>query len=311
VTTVPDQFPREAEEAPPDTAAIETSMAVTHRRGTVMKRFLSNKLAVVAAVVLLVLTLVAVFAPWIVPHDPNQQDITNRLKGPGEVGVLGTDDFGRDVLSRLMMGARVSLGAAAEATIIAVAVGVPLGLLAGFRGGWADSVSSRIFDGVMSLPFLILALTGISIVGRGLGKAMAIVGIVLAPSFFRVARAVAQSVGSETFIEASTAIGCRTSTTLFRHVLPNSLSPLLVQTAVTMGIGVSAEASLSFLGLGANPPTASWGSMLRTALQNVRLAPHLAWLPGLAITITVLALTLFGDGLRDAVGTRRLTKKRP
>lgn len=280
------------------------------RRSSVLRRFLSNRLAVIAAITLLVLIVVAFLAPWLTPHDPNKQQLVRRLKRPGEGGLLGTDDFGRDVLSRLMVGARVSLTAAVEATGIAVLLGMPAGMFAGFHGGRIGAWLSRAFDAIMSVPFLILALTVISIVGTGLGRAMAVVGVVLSPTFFRVSRGVTQGVSRETFIEASTAIGCKTSTILFRHVLPNVLAPLLVQASVTMGVGVSAEASLSFLGLGAKPPTASWGGMLKTASTNVAIAPYLAWFPGLAIMFTVLALTLLGDGLRDAFGSRRIVKRR-
>ena len=279
-------------------------------RKSVLSRFLSNKVAVVAGAILIVLVAVAIFAPWLTPAEPNKQNLIDRFRRPLDGGLLGTDEFGRDVLSRLIVGTRVSLMAAGEVVLIAVVLGVPLGMLAGFHGGWLDAILSRISDAVMSVPFLILALTVMSVVGYGLGKAMAVVGLVQAPSFFRVARGATQDVRRETYIEASTAIGCTTRRTLMAHVLPNTMAPLLVKATVTIGLGVSAEASLSFLGLGAAPPTASWGSMLRTALTNVSQAPYLAWMPGLMITITVLCLTLFGDGLRDAVGTRRITRRK-
>jgi peptide/nickel transport system permease protein len=275
----------------------------------VVRRFASNRVAVVAALVVLTVVVIAVLAPWIVPHDPNEQHIVDRFKRPGDGGLLGTDDYGRDVFSRLMIGARVSLMAAGEATLIAVVLGAPLGMLAGFHAGRLDAVLSRVSDVVMSVPFLILALTVMSVIGYGLGKAMAVVGVVLAPGFFRVARGVTQDVRGEAFIEASISIGCTTARTLGAHVLPNALAPLLVKTVVTIGVGVSAEASLSFLGLGAAPPTASWGGMLRSALSDYRSAPYLAWVPGVMITVTVLALTIFGDGLRDAVGTHRIARK--
>jgi peptide/nickel transport system permease protein len=273
-----------------------------------VRRFLSNRVAVVAVVVLLLLVAVAVFAPWISPQDPNAQDLPNRLRGLGDSGVLGTDEFGRDVLSRLIVGARTSLAAAFEATAIGMVIGVPLGLAAGFRRGAFDAVASRTSDAIMSVPFLVLALTVLSVVGYGLGKGMFVVGLVFVPSFFRITRAATIDVASETFIEASSAIGCTRRRTIVRHILPNILGPLAVQTAVALGIGITAEASLSFLGLGAVPPTSSWGSMLRTAANNIRFAPHLVWAPGIAITVAVLALALVGDGLRDAVGTHRIRR---
>ena len=282
----------------------------TVARKSVVRRFMSNKIAVASAIILLVITIVAILSPWITPKDPNTQDLVNRLKRPGEHGLLGTDEFGRDVLSRLIVGARVSLMAAGEMTIIAMVLGLPVGMLAGFHGGWFDTLLSRLADSIRSVPFLILTMTVMSVVGYGLGKAMAVVGVVLAPSFYYVARSVTQDVRRETYIEASQAIGCSTTRTLLFHIMPNSLAPLLVHTTVTVCIGISVEASLSFLGLGISPPTASWGGMLRTALTNVSQAPYLVWAPGLVITITVVCMTLFGDGLRDAVGTRRLTKTR-
>jgi peptide/nickel transport system permease protein len=278
-------------------------------RDSRLRRFLSNRIAVAAFVVLFALIVVAALSVWVTPRNPNTQDLFNRLKRPGEAGLLGADEFGRDVLSRLMVGARVSLLAAAEACGVGAVIGIPLGLVAGFRGGWFDVVVGRVFDAVMSVPFLILALTVIAVVGYGLSKAMFVVGVVFAPSFFRVARGAAQEVARETFIEASTAIGCTMRRILLVHVVPNAIGPLFVQMAVAMGLGVSAEASLSFLGLGATPPTASWGGMLRSALANIRQAPFLMWFPGILVTVTVLALTLIGDGLRDAFGTRRIARR--
>ena len=275
-----------------------------------LRRFASNKAAIIAAIVLLAIVIAAVLAPWITPKNPNTQDLLHRFKPPGHDGLLGTDELGRDVFSRLIIGARVSLVAAGEVTIISIVIGVPLGMLAGFHGGMIDAALSRAADAVMSVPFLLLALTVISVVGYGLAKSMAVVGVVLAPGFFRLTRGVTQEVRRETYIESSTAIGCSTWRTLIGHVLPNSLAPLIVQTTVTMSHGVTIEASLSFLGLGAAPPTASWGSMLQSALQNYYVAPYLVYPPGLMITITVLSLTLFGDGVGDALGTRRLSRRR-
>jgi peptide/nickel transport system permease protein len=279
---------------------------VPPRRGRLLRRFVANRLALAGTVLLILVVVVAVFAPLLAPHDPNKQDLIARLQRPGSDGhLLGTDQFGRDVLSRLMYGTRVSLLAALEAVAVAVVLGVPLGMLAGSASRRADQVLTWFNDALMSVPALILALTIVAVLGPGsLTNAMVAVGVVTAPRFFRVARAATQNVRNETFIEASRAIGCRRYRILGWHVLPNALTPLTIQVALTLGAAVVAEASLSFLGFGVRPPTASWGSMLNDAYVNLSLAPYLVYVPGITIAVVVLAFTLVGDGLRDALGTR-------
>jgi peptide/nickel transport system permease protein len=261
---------------------------------------------IVALVLLVALVAVAVFAPLFAPYDPNAQSLRDRLLPLDLFSAhpLGTDDFGRDVLSRLIYGARVSVFAASEALAVSVLFGVPLGILAGYLGGRVDTALSRIFDGVMSIPALILALTFVAILGPGLVNVMFAVGCVFAPRYFRVARAVTLSVRRELYIEASVAIGCNATQVMTRHVIPNILPPLVVQGSIIVGMAVTAEASLSFLGLGVSPPTASWGGMLASAYPLVRQAPHLVWLPGLLITLTVLAFTMVGQRMSAAVTAR-------
>jgi peptide/nickel transport system permease protein len=278
--------------------------SATRRR--LWRRFAANRFAIVALVFLVLLVLVAILAPVLAPQDPNEQELIARLEGPGADHWLGADDFGRDQLSRLMYGARVSLTAALIAVAVGSVVGVPLGMLAGYRRGFVDAVLSRINDALMSVPALVLALTVVAALGRGLTNAMIAVGIIFIPRFFRIARAATQDVRHETFIEASQALGCSSARTLWRHVFPNVLSPLAVQISLGLGAAVTAEASLSFLGLGVEAPTASWGSMLNTAVSNISGGSHLVYAPGAIIALTVLALTLVGDGLRDALGTRRI-----
>jgi ABC-type dipeptide/oligopeptide/nickel transport system permease subunit len=277
------------------------------RRGEVVRRYLHNPVSVAAAVVIVVLVVLAVFAPWIAPKDPNAQTLVDRLHHPGHKYLLGADEFGRDQLSRLIYGARVSLTAAVEAVAIAFFGGVPLGLIAGFYGGWLDAVLGRANDAIMSVPFLLLAFTIVAVIGFGLGNAMLAVGIAFIPQFFRIARSSTQAVRHEDFIEATIALGATPRVTLWRHVLPNALSPLAVHTSVVLGVAVSAEASLSFLGLGAAPPTASWGAMLKSAMGFMDPAPFLVYAPGIMIAITVLCFTLVGDGLRQALGTRQIS----
>ena len=279
---------------------------VAPSRARLLRRFLHNKLAVLGAVILILVIAIAVLAPLIAPDDPDAQDLLLRLQPPGTDGhPLGTDQFGRDVLSRLIYGARVSLLAAVEAVGVAVVLGVPLGMLAGYGSRRADAVLSWSNDALMSVPALILALTIVAVLGPGsLTNAMLAVGIVTAPRFFRVARAATQDVRHETYIEASRAIGCTRSRILRRHVFPNAVTPLVIQVTLALGAAVVAEASLSFLGFGVRPPTASWGSMLNDAYVNLSQAPYLVYIPGATIAIVVLAFTLVGDGLRDALGTR-------
>ena len=266
-----------------------------------MKRFVF----LAASVALLVVVIVAVLADVVSPYDPNAQNLMVRLQPPSQSHWLGTDEYGRDVLSRLIFGARISLMAAAEVIAVALLIGVPAGALAGFFSGVVDGTLSRINDALMSVPSLVLALTIVAVLGHGLGNAMFAVGVVFAPRFFRVMRASTIEVRRETFIEASFAIGCTWWRVAWRHVLPNALSPLVVQIAVVLGAAITAEASLSFLGLGVQPPTASWGGMLASAYANLWEAEFLIYAPGVAIAATVLAFTILGDEIRVATGIRR------
>lgn len=276
------------------------------KRGRVLRRFLSNKLAVAGLVFIILLVLTAIFAEQIAPKDPNHQELLKKLRKPGSSGYsLGSDEFGRDVLSRLIFGSRVTVRVVVQAMSISLLIGVPLGLLAGFLGKWIDAVLNRITEAVMSVPYLILAFAVIAALGPGLGSATFAVGLLSVPGFYRVMRASTQDVRGETYVEASRAIGCTTWRTLLRHVLPNAIGPLVVQVALGAGRVVTAEAALSFLGLSVKPPTASWGGMLTTAVNNMQKAPFLVYYPGFLIVLTVLAFTFIGDGLRNALGTTR------
>ena len=254
-----------------------------------------------AGVFLLVLTFIAIFAPALAPYDPDVQNLLLRLRPPNAEHWLGTDDYGRDVLSRLIFGARVSLWAALQAAAVALLLGLPLGMIAGYRSGWVDAILTRVMDALMSAPSLVLAITIVAVLGAGITNAMLAIGLVMAPRFFRVARAGTMDVRHETYIEASIALGCSTVRTAVRHVLPNVLPPIILVISVSLGTAVAAEASLSFLGLGVQAPAASWGSMLSTASSNMRLAPYLVWPPGVMIFLAVLAFTYVGDGVRRAL----------
>jgi peptide/nickel transport system permease protein len=267
-----------------------------------LRRLARNRAAMVSLAFIAVIVAIAVFAPLIVPKDPARQSLLDRLQGPSGDHWLGTDSLGRDNLSRLIEGTRTTLWAAVQAIVLGVMLGIPAGLFAGFVGGRIDEVLSRIADVLLALPGLILALAIIGILGPGLSNAMIAIGIVFSPSMFRVARGAALSVRNETYVEATRAVGCSMKRILFRHVLPNASGPLLVRVTFAFGLVVTAEASLSFLGLGARPPTASWGSMVRDAFNNVYETKFPLLAPSVMIVLTILAFSMLGDALRDALG---------
>ncbi|MEO6957539.1 MAG: ABC transporter permease [Antricoccus sp.] len=272
-----------------------------------LRRFWGNKLAVVASVVLLLIILVAVAAPLIAPYRPDEIDVLNRLSGPTVQHWLGTDSLGRDTLSRLMYAGRASLAAAALAVGIAVVVGVPLGMLAGYVGGKLDWLLSRAADVLMTFPAIVLAIAIIAATGPGLTTAMTALGIVYSPRLFRIVRSSTLGVRAETYIEASISIGTPSITIIRKRILPNILSPLLVQTSLLLAAALLAEAALSLLGLGVIPPTPSWGNMLGRGFADIRSTPMLVVYPGIAIALATLSFNLIGDGLRDSFG--RETRK--
>ena len=271
-------------------------------RSRVARRFWKKKVALVALGFLCLLVLVAIFSEALQPYDPNDQDLTAVLQGPSADHLLGTDSFGRDTFSRLIAATPVTLTAAGQALGLALLIGVPIGLAAGFIGGLLDSVASRVADAFLALPPIILALAIVGILGRGLTNAMIALGIVLAPRFYRVARAAAQSIATEGYAEAARADGVSSWRLLWRHVLPNASGPLLVQTSFAIGAIITAEAALSYLGLGVQQPQSSWGSMLRDAFDVVRQGAFPLLPPSVIITLTIMAFFLLGDGLRDALG---------
>lgn len=251
-----------------------------------------------AAVGLVVL--VALAAPVLAPHDPVAQ-IAKPLLAPGAAYLAGTDEFGRDELSRLIWGARVSLYVGGLAVLIALGLGASSGVLAGYFGGWVDDVIMRVMDVLLSMPALVLAIAITAVLGPSLTNVMLAVGIVYAPTFARVARGPTLALVQVPFIEAARALGAPTAAIIARHVLPNVAAPILVQTTVSFSTAILTEAALSFLGLGTQPPTASWGLMLSAARQYMLIDPWIAVLPGCAIALTVLGFNLLGDGLRDVL----------
>jgi peptide/nickel transport system permease protein len=261
--------------------------------------------AVFGAVVLAVAVLLALFAPWIAPYDPLATSWSLVRKAPSAAHWFGTDEVGRDLLSRVIWGTRASLSAGVIAVSIAVGLGVPIGMVAGYVGGWIDAVISRITDAMLAVPFLILAIALAAFLGPSLGNAMIAIGITATPIFVRLSRGQVQAARAEDYVEAARAVGNPPLRILLRHVLPNILPPVMVQATLAVAAAIIAEASLSFLGLGQQPPQPSWGSMLNTAQRFLTQAPWMAVFPGIAIFLTVLAFNLFGDGLRDVMDPKK------
>ncbi|EUC19795.1 peptide/nickel transport system permease protein [Burkholderia sp. YR290] len=279
-----------------------TALPRRKRRGLV--RFMRNKAAVFGAILVALIVVMAVFAPWLTQYDPVQASFMTVRQAPSAAHWFGTDELGRDVLSRLLYGARASLLAGVVSVGIAVVLGVPLGLLAGYFGKLVDGVISRIADALLSIPFLILAIALSAFLGPSLTNAMAAIGISAMPRFIRLTRGQAISVKAEEYVEGARAIGLDHARIILRYILPNVLPPIIVQASLTVASAIIAEASLSFLGLGQLPPSPSWGSMLNTAKDFVSQAPWMSIFPGIAIFLAVLGFNLLGDGLRDALDPR-------
>ena len=286
------------------TAVVPSPETVVARRRGVVARLLRRPSSVVAFAFLALLIVLAITAPWVAPYDPALQDLENPFAPYSAAHLLGTDDLGRDVLSRLLFAIRLAQLAPQISLANALALGVPSGLFAGLRRGYADAVLSRIADAVLSLPGLAFALAIVAVIGPGLVNVMVALGIFFAPTVFRVVRSAAMSVAQEPFIDAARAIGSSTPRILGVHVLPNVAAPLLVQATILMGLALLAEAGFSFLGLGVQPPDASWGSMLRIAYDNQYEAPLAVLPPGIAVVLSVLTFNTIGDAVRDALSAR-------
>ena len=262
-------------------------------------------LAVAAALALVAAVLAAVLAPVLPLIDPDTVDTPNRLRPPGSPGhALGTDEFGRDLLARLVWGARVSLLAGVATAAASMLVGVVLGVVGGFYTGWVESIVMRLTDILMAFPYILLAIAIVGGLGPGLRNAMLAIAIVGFPIYTRLVRSIVLSLREREFVEAARALGAGDPVILGRHILPHLLSPVIVAFSLDVGFKILATAGLSFLGLGTQPPTADWGSMLATGRQFVILSPHVALLPGLAIFVVVLALNMVGDALRDLLDPR-------
>jgi peptide/nickel transport system permease protein len=269
------------------------------------RRLRRRPAAMFGLVVVLLFTLMALFAPWLGLQDPIATSWGSIRKAPSAAHWFGTDEIGRDVFARVVWGTQASLLAGVVSVSISLLIGVPLGLLAGFVGGWVDMVIARITDAFLACPFLILAIALAAFLGPSLSNAMMAIGISAAPIFVRLTRGQVMQVKVEDYIEAARAVGNPPWRIALRHVLPNTLPPILVQATLAIASAVIAEASLSFLGLGQQPPAPSWGSMLNTAKNYVEQAPWMAIWPGASIFLLVLSFNILGDGLRDALDPRQ------
>ena len=272
--------------------------------GNALRLLLRHRLAMFGAVLVALVVGLAVLAPWIAPHEPNRMDYKAVLSGPTAEHPFGTDELGRDLLSRTLHGARLSLRVGLVAVLVAVAIGVPVGLVSGYLGGIFDEAVMRIVDAVMALPALVLALTIAAVLGPGIWNATIAIAVVAAPTYTRLVRGQVLSVKENDYVLAAQSIGAPTWVILMRHVLPNAFSPVIVQASLGVGFAIILEASLSFIGLGAQPPTPSWGSMVQVGFQYLEIAPWFVLVPATAIFLAVLGFNMLGDGLRDTLDPR-------
>jgi len=270
----------------------------------VWRRFKRNRFAVIGFWIIVVFTFLAIAAPWISPYDPNEQDLLASLQGPSLKHPFGVDFFGRDILSRVIWGARVSLTISVEAVAIAVILGVTLGAISGFYGGAVDEVIMRIMDVFLAIPDILLAIAIVAALGPGTFNLVLAISIYSMPQFARVARSAVLVERKKEYVESARAIGESSLSMLFRYVLPNSISPILVQATLRMGRAILSVAGLGFLGLGIQPPTPEWGTDLSQARTYLQIAPHTGIFPGLAVFLIVMGFNFLGDGLNDALNPR-------
>ena len=269
-----------------------------------LRVFLGRKVVIFGAVIIVILILVALTADWITPYDPYQQNLRDALKQPSSAHLLGTDALGRDTLSRIIYGTRTSLAVGINSVGLAALIGMALGLIAGYLGGWISTLIMRCVDALMAIPPLMLALSIGAALGGGLTNVIISLGISLIPTYVRLMRAQVLAVKQADYIKASEVTGASDLTTMLVHVFPNCLSPLIVLITLNLGVAIIAEAGLSFVGLGITPPGAAWGSMVNDGYRYLMTNPILSIAPGFCVMLVVLAFNLVGDGLRDALDPR-------
>src|SRR5438067_881490 len=291
-----------------DTVLVDATPAASSRqqprlRGF-LRRFLRNRIGLTGAIIVIACAIVAVGAPLLAPYGPEETHPNWKLFPPNEYFLFGTDEFGRDIFSRIIFGARISLEVGLISVTLAVLIGAATGLVAGFFGGWIDAITMRCMDVLFAFPAILLAIGIMAVLGTGIANAMLAIGIVYAPSFARLGRASVLSLKEMEFVQAARVLGLGELAILGRHVMPNVLGPMIVQTSFSLSTAILTEASLSFLVLGTPPSIPSWGSMLSSSRRYVELDPWPAIFPGLAIMLLVLGFNLFGDGLRDVLDPR-------
>ncbi len=268
---------------------------------TIFKKLMAERMAFVSLIFLLILVIVAITAPYIVPHDPLKQDLTKVMLPPSAEHWLGTDELGRDIFSRLLMGTQSAIKAGLFAILIPLCIGVPMGIISGYLGGIVDDIFMRIVDGIIAIPAILLALGITGALGISLWNAMIAIGIVFTPQFARLARGQTLQVRSEPYVEAAKISGAGPIWTMVKHIIPNIAPPIVVQASFNLSYAILVEASLSFLGMGAQSPEISWGNMIQQAYSMINMNPWMIIYPGLAIMLTVLAGNFLGDGLRSAL----------
>lgn len=272
------------------------------RANNAWNKLLRNKTAVIGLVIIAIIFILAIFAPLISTHDPNVIKISKAFMKPGVEGhIFGTDEFGRDLFSRIVYGARISTFVAIGGTVVGTLIGLLLGLVAGYKGGIVDSIIMRVMDGMFAFPFILLSIILMTILGQGTMNVILAIGISNVPSFARIVRGQVHIVKNEEYCNASRVLGAGGSRILFRHILPNAISPTIVYFTLNVAGSIISEAALSFLGLGIMPPTASWGNILQGGRNCLNTAPHIAMISGVFILITVLGFNLLGDGIRDVL----------
>ncbi|MBD3109994.1 ABC transporter permease subunit [Bacillus sp. AGMB 02131] len=271
------------------------------------KKLSKNKAALAGAFIIIVFILLAILAPMIAPYDPTKMSPADKLQGPSAEHWLGTDDKGRDILSRLLFGARISLTVGILSTLLGAAVGIGLGLVSGYYGRWIDSLIMRICDILLAFPGILLALAIVAILGASTTNVIIAVAFFAVPTFARIVRGSVLSVKKLEYIDAIRALGANDFRIIFRHILPNILSPIIVQATLYIASAIITASALSFLGMGTKPPTPEWGTMLSDGRSYIRQAPHITFFPGMVIFLVVIGFNLFGDGLRDALDPK--TKK--
>lgn len=274
---------------------------MSKKRRSTLSVFKESKIAIAGSILLLAVILIAIVAPWVSPYDPREQKVINRLAPPQSDHLLGTDDFGRDILSRIIWGSRTSLMVGLFSVTFSGLVGTFLGIIAGYRGGMAESFIMRMADVFLSLPSLLMGLIVIVALGSGTAKVIIAIAVALTPRFIRLAHGPTLSLKEIGYVEAARASGSGGLRVMFRHVLPNIIGPIAVMATLWVATAIRIEASLSFLGLGTQPPNSSWGLMLKSGVNNIMISSWLAIFPGLAIMFTVMAFNMVGDGLRDAL----------